>query len=83
MRYLIMCRSLTYAQRAAKILERHAIYAGVTRAPAGLSGNGCSYCVTVAYGRGIAAADILRREGLLQGKIYQQNTDGTVKEVFL
>ena len=83
MRYLIMCRSLTYAQRAAKILERHAISAGVTRAPAGHSGNGCSYCVTVAYGRGIAAADILRREGLLQGKIYQQNTDGTVKEVFL
>lgn len=83
MRYLIMCRSLTYAQRAAKILERHVISAGVTRAPAGLSGNGCSYCVTVAYGRGIAAADILRREGLLQGKIYQQNTDGTVKEVFL
>lgn len=83
MRYLIMCRSLTYAQRAAKILERHAISTGVTRAPAGLSGNGCSYCVTVAYGRGIAAADILRREGLLQGKIYQQNTDGTVKEVFL
>ena len=83
MRYLIMCRSLTYAQRAAKILERHAISAGVTRAPAGLSGNGCSYCVTVAYGRGIAAADILRREGLLQGKIYQQNTNGTVKEVFL
>ena len=83
MRYLIMCRSLTYAQRAAKILERHAISAGVTRAPTGLSGNGCSYCVTVAYGRGIAAADILRREGLLQGKIYQQNTDGTVKEVFL
>lgn len=83
MRYLIMCRSLTYAQRAAKILERHAISAGVTRAPAGLSGNGCSYCVTVSYGRGIAAADILRREGLLQGKIYQENTDGTVKEVFL
>ena len=83
MRYLIMCRSLTYAQSAAKILERHAISAGVTRAPAGLSGNGCSYCVTVAYGRGIPAADILRREGLLQGKIYQQNTDGTVKEVFL
>lgn len=83
MRYLIMCRSLTYAQRAAKILERHAISAGVTRAPAGLSGNGCSYCVTVAYGRGIAAADILRREGLLQGKIYQQNTDGMIKEVFL
>lgn len=83
MRYLIMCRSLTYAQRAAKILERHAISAGVTRAPAGLSGNGCSYCVTVSYGRGIAAADILRREGLLQGKIYQQNTDGMIKEVFL
>ena len=81
MRYLIMCRSLTYAQRAAKILERHAISAGVTKAPAGLSGNGCSYCVTVSYGKGIAAADILRREGL-QGKIFEQHPDNTFKEVF-
>ena len=80
--YLIICRALTYAKRLAKILERRAISAGVTKAPAGLSGNGCSYCVTVSYGKGIAAAEILRREGLLQGKIFEQHTDNTVKEVF-
>ncbi len=83
MRYIIMCRSLTYAQRAAKVLERHAISAGVTKAPVGLGGNGCSYCVTVSQAKGIAAVDALRKEGLLQGKIYEQHSDGTVREAAL
>lgn len=83
MRYLIMCRSLTYAQRAAKVLERTGINAGVTKAPKLAAGNGCGYCVSVSYGRGILAADILRREGLLQGKIFEQSTDGTLREVHL
>lgn len=83
MRYLIMCRSLTYAQRAAKVLERTGINAGVTKAPKLAAGNGCGYCVSVSYGRGILAADILRREGLLQGKIFEQSADGTLREVHL
>lgn len=83
MRYLIMCRSLTYAQRAARVLEKSGINAGITKAPKLAAGNGCGYCVTVSYGRGILAADILRREGLLQGRIFEQHTDGTLKEVAL
>lgn len=83
MRYLIMCRSLTYAQRAARILEKSGISAGVLKAPKLAAGNGCGYCVSVSYGRGILAADILRREGLLQGKIFEQYTDGKLKEVVL
>lgn len=83
MRYLIMCRSLTYAQRAARILGKSGITAGVLKAPKLASGNGCGYCVSVSYGRGILAADILRREGLLQGKIFEQHSDGTLKEVLL
>lgn len=42
MRYLIMCRSLTYAQKAAKLLERNGINVGIRRAPQELSGAGCS-----------------------------------------
>lgn len=83
MRYLFMCRSLTYAQRAARALERTGINAGIIKAPKLAAGNGCGYCVSVSYGRGILAADILRREGLLQGKIFEQSADGTLKEVFL
>lgn len=83
MRYLFMCRSLTYAQRAARALERKGISAGIIKAPKLAAGNGCGYCVSVSYGRGILAADILRSEGLLQGKIFEQLSDGELKEVFL
>lgn len=83
MRYLFMCRSLTYAQRASKVLERSGITATVAKAPSGLGKSGCAYCVSVALNRGEKAADILRREGLLQGKIYEQQADNTYQEVML
>lgn len=81
MRYLIMCRSLTYAQRAARALERSGIATGVIKAPAGLTGNGCSYCVTVSATKGQRAVKILRSENLLQGKVYLQKADSSTEEV--
>lgn len=83
MRYLIMCRSLTYAQRASRVLEKAGIGTGVIKAPAGLTGNGCSYCVTVSISRGQRAVNILRAENLLQGKIFLQNADNSTQEVKL
>ena len=56
-----MCRSLTYAQSAARVLEKNAISAAVRKAPSGLSGSGCSYSVSVSYTKGAAAAGVLRR----------------------
>ena len=81
MRYIFMCRSLTYAQSAARVLEKNAISATVRKAPAGLSPGGCSYCVSVSYSRGTAAAGVLRREGQLQGRIFLRRDDGSYTEV--
>lgn len=83
MRYVFMCRSLTYAQSAARVLEKNAISASVKKAPAGLSGSGCSYSVSVSYMKGTAAAGVLRREGLLQGKVFLRHDDGSYTEVVL
>ena len=47
MYYLIMCRSLTYAQRVANTLERAGIPARILRSPAEISPRGCSYSVRV------------------------------------
>ena len=46
--YFIMCRSLTYAQKAARVLERSGIAASVSRPPAEVSGEGCAYAVRIA-----------------------------------
>ena len=46
--YLIMCRSLTYAQRVSNALERAGIPARVLRSPGEISPTGCSYSVNLA-----------------------------------
>ena len=83
MRYVFMCRSLTYAQSAARVLEKNAISASVKKAPTGLSGRGGASIVSVSYIKGTAAAGVLRREGLLQGKVFLRHDDGSHTEVIL
>ena len=45
--YLIVCRSLTYAQRTAAALERTGITARVLRSPKSIAGEGCSHSVKI------------------------------------
>ncbi|MDO4750317.1 MAG: DUF3343 domain-containing protein [Eubacteriales bacterium] len=79
--YLIMCRSLTYAQRSAKALERSGITAVVTKAPQGVSAAGCAYCVKVSERRVREAVEVLRHAELNPGRVYIQETGGTYREV--
>lgn len=81
--YLIMCRSLTYAQRASRLLESLGITATLARAPQALSGNGCGYSVIVSFKRGPRAVSILKDADLLQGRVYIKNEDGGLKEAEL
>ena len=46
--YLLLCRSITYAQRMSGALERAGISARVLRPPVGLTDRGCGYAVRVA-----------------------------------
>ena len=80
-RYLIMCRSLTYAQRASAALERAGITAPVSRAPQGLTGSGCGYCVSVGSNRFHAALGVLSRANVPHGKLYRAEPDGRYVEV--
>ena len=45
--YLIVCRSVTQAQRAGRLLASYGITNQVFRSPAGLTERGCSYSVRV------------------------------------
>ncbi len=79
--YFIMCRSLTYAQRAARVLERAGITAIVTKAPQGLSKSGCAYCVKVSERRLPDALMTMKQAGLGPGKVYLVGGDGLAVEV--
>ena len=80
-RYLIMCRSLTYAQRAASALERAGVTAAVSRAPQQLTANGCGYCLRVNENRFHAALGGLERGGIPHGRLYRAEADGRYVEV--
>lgn len=80
MRYIIMCRSQTYAQRASRTLERAGITAPFSRAPQGLSKSGCAWCVRVAESRFSQALGVLKRAGVNYGKLFREE-DGKYSEV--
>lgn len=79
--YLIMCRSLTYAQRAARALERSGITAVITRAPHGTTDVGCAYCVKVYENRLKDALGALSQAGLGPNRVLMQDPGGRYKEV--
>ena len=79
--YLIVCRSLTYAQRTARVLERAGISGSIMRAPKLISGEGCSHCVKVAERWLAPALKVLNREGLGPKRVFLQNEEGSYSEV--
>ena len=79
--YLIVCRSLTYAQRTARVLERAGISGYDMRAPKLISGEGCSHCVKVAERWLAPALKVLNREGLGPKRVFLQNEEGSYSEV--
>ena len=79
--YLIVCRSLTYAQRTARVLERAGISGYIMRAPKLISGEGCSHCVKVAERWLAPALKVRNREGLGPKRVFLQNEEGSYSEV--
>ena len=79
--YLIICRSLTYAQRTAHVLERAGISGAVLRSPKLISKEGCGYCVRISERRLTDALMVLRREGIAPKQVFLQTADGEYSEV--
>ena len=80
MQYLLTCRSLTYAQRGARVLERAGITATVSRVPKNISINGCAYGIVVAARHKEKAIALLTRGGLPPEKVFLRREDGMVTE---
>ncbi len=76
-----MCRSLTYAQRASRALERIGITAIITKAPKSATGQGCSYCVKVSEKNLTRSIATLNTAGLGPTRIFLVLDDGSVREV--
>lgn len=79
--YIIMCRSLTYAQRAERLLTRSNIGAGLVKAPQGVTPEGCSYGLRVSARNRAKALVIMKSAGIATGKVYRMDSAGNAAEV--
>ena len=78
--YLITFRTLTQAQRAARLLERAGLTVTIRRIPADLARSGCGYAVSLR--RGVSeASELLKRNGLWTGRLFRREDDGDYREV--
>ena len=81
--YLIVCRSLTYAQRTAAALERTGITARVLRSPKSIAGEGCSHSVQISQRSLPEALLVLQRADLAPKRIFITAGAGSYQEVEL
>lgn len=79
--YLIMCRSLTYAQRALYTMERSGISGSLVKVPQSVSQTGCSYGVKLPARRIYDGVELLKKRQVPYGKIFRYLQDGTMEEV--
>ena len=77
--YLIVCRSLTYAQRTAAALERVGIGAHILRSPKLIAGEGCGYSVKVSERNLSGALTALSRAGLSPKRVVIIAGDGSYR----
>lgn len=79
--YLITFRSVTFAQKAQRILQRAGILCGLQRTPKELSRRGCGYCLRLRPNEILSARNLLEAEGVEYGKCYAVREDGSMEEV--
>ncbi len=78
-RFLITFRSVTFAQRGERALQKLGIDCALRRTPRELAGRGCGYCLHIRSRDALAAVELLRDQGIDFGKVYAQ-TDGKTEE---
>ena len=79
--YFITFRSVTFAQRAEKLLNKHGYRVNLMRTPRWMEEQGCGYALKL-WSRDILPVVKLLRENSLQlRKVYVQQEDGEMEEV--
>ena len=81
MHYIILCRSMTNAQRAARTLQAAKIFASVTQAPQRANPGGCVYGVKIGARNLEAAEEVLSHAGIETGGVFELAPNGGIREV--
>ena len=81
LQYLLMCKSLTYAQKVSRELERNGITAIVTRSPVSSTQGACNYSVKISEIKLTRALAVLKDARLDPVRVLLLLKDGSVSEV--
>lgn len=81
--YLITFRSVTYAQRGERLLNRGGFSCSLRRTPRWMEEQGCGYSLRLQTRQISEAVQLLRQEQIPMRKVYRQNGDGTLEEIGL
>ena len=81
--YYVTFRSVTFAQKAERVLKRSGVDCTIQRTPKELSQRGCGYCIRLRPGQAMRAKQLLDAEKLDYGKVYAVRADGGIEELHL
>ena len=81
--YFVTFRSITFAQRGERVLQKEGIHCALQRTPRWMEAQGCGYCLRLPAQDGLRAASLLREKQVPLGKIYLQRERGELEEIQL
>ena len=81
--YYLTFRSVTYAQRGEKLLQKQGIRCTLLRTPKWMEAQGCGYSLRLWTNDVAAGIGLLRSSGILMRRVYIQLPDGTLEELTL
>ena len=81
--YYLTFRSVTFAQRGEKLLQKSGIRCTLLRTPRWMEEQGCGYSLRLWTEDVREGVKRLREGGVQMRKVYRQLTDGTLEEVAL
>ena len=71
--YYFVFRSLTFAQKGSRALDKAGLSSSICRPPSELNSEGCAYSLKVNETKKTAALSALNRAGISVGKILEFN----------
>lgn len=81
--YFITFRSVTFAQRAEKLLNHQGYRVNLMRTPRWMEEQGCGYALKLWTNDIVAAVRLLRESKIQLRRVYVQLEDGQMEEVNL
>ena len=81
--YYITFRSVTFAQRAEKLLTRQDIRCSLQRTPRWMEEQGCGYALRLWTQEPEKAVQLLRRQNIPMRRLYLQGIGGELEELSL